>query len=106
MQNLSKQIDFHNLTDYFKVESAAKKFIGLKGPLDFSKNIKEGYITLEKPEEKQSAFKSDLNDKSKGRYKPENQESVTKNIKHFTNHEKNVSNCLMIILELYLKLNT
>ena len=27
-------------------------------------------------------------------------------LKHFTNHEKKLSNCLMIILELYLKLNT
>ena len=27
-------------------------------------------------------------------------------MKHFTDHEKKLSNCLIIVLELYLKLNT
>ena len=27
-------------------------------------------------------------------------------LKHFTNHKKNLANCVMIILELYLRLNT
>ena len=53
IQNLSKQIDFNNLIYYFKDESGTKSFISFKGPLAFSKNTKDGYITLEKGEEKQ-----------------------------------------------------
>ena len=51
IQNLSKQIDFNNLTYYFKGESAPKNVIGFKGPLGFYKYIKDGFITLEKAEE-------------------------------------------------------
>ena len=43
--------------------------------------MKEGDITLEKAEEKQKEFKSDLNEISKRRYKPENEKSSIKNIK-------------------------
>ena len=51
-QNVGKQIDFNNLTYYFKGKSAPKTFIGFKGPLGFYKNIKEAYITLKKAEKK------------------------------------------------------
>ena len=53
IRNLSKQIDFNNLTYKDKGKTAPKHFIAFKGPLGFYKNIKEGYITLEKAEEKQ-----------------------------------------------------
>ena len=82
IQNLSKQTDFNNLTCYFKGKSAPKAF---HGPLGFYKNIKEGYITLEKAEEKQKEFTSDLNEILKGRYQSENEKSVIKILKHFTN---------------------
>ena len=59
LNNLIKQIDFNTLIYYYK--SASKNFIEFKGPLNFYKNIKEGYITLEKAEEKQIAFKSSIN---------------------------------------------
>ena len=48
IQNLSKQIDFHSLTYYFKDESYSKHFINLKSALAFYRNIKVGYITLGK----------------------------------------------------------
>ena len=51
IQNLSEQIDFDNLTYYFKGKSAPKGFIGFKGPLDFYKNINEDYITIKKAEQ-------------------------------------------------------
>ena len=35
IQYLSKQIDFNNLTYYFKVKNALKTFICFKGPLGF-----------------------------------------------------------------------
>ena len=53
IQNLSEQIDFDNLTYYFKGKSAPKGFIGFKGPLDFYKHINEGYITVKKSRAKQ-----------------------------------------------------
>ena len=62
-------------------KSGPKVFIELKGLLGFYKNIKKGYITIEKAEEKQKEFKSDLNEILKGKYKSENQKSVIKNIK-------------------------
>ena len=34
-RNLSKKIDFNNLTYYFKGKSALRKFIGFKDPLGF-----------------------------------------------------------------------
>ena len=41
-----------------------------------------------------------------GNKKSEDQKNAIKLLKHFTNHEKKLSNCLVIILELHLKLNT
>ena len=38
---------------YFKGKSGPKNFIGFKDLLAFNKKIKDGYITLEKREEKQ-----------------------------------------------------
>ena len=46
LQDLSKLIDFNNLTHHYKNKNVPKKFIGFKGPLSFYRNIKEGYITV------------------------------------------------------------
>ena len=51
IQDLSKQIDFNNLTH--KGNTASNTFLGFKGPLGFCKNVKEGYITVKKAEEDQ-----------------------------------------------------
>ena len=83
-----------------------KKFLGFKGPLGFNQIVKEGYITLEKAEEKQKEFKSKINKMVKGSKNSENQKNAKKILKNFANHEKKLSICLMIILEFYLKLNT
>ena len=48
IENLRKQIDFNNLVYYFKGESGWKTFINFKSLLNFYKNIKDGYATLEK----------------------------------------------------------
>ena len=78
IQNLSKQIDFNNIIYYFKGESAPKNFIGLKGPLAFYKNIKDGYMTLENTAETQKEFKSLKI--LKRRNKSEEQKSAIKSI--------------------------
>ena len=68
IQNLSKHINFNNLTYYFKHERCPKSFIGFKGPLRFYKNIKDSYATLEKAEEnkKEIKFQWNGNGKKKG----------------------------------------
>ena len=71
IKNLSKEINFNNLIYYFKSKIGPKNFISFKGPLGFYKNVKDGYITLEKAEENQE--KSHLNELVKGKreYKSE-----------------------------------
>ena len=61
IHDLSKQIDFNNLTYCYEGNTTPKIFIGYKSPLAFHRNIKEGYITLEKAEEEQKVFKSKIN---------------------------------------------
>ena len=80
IQNLSKQIDFHSLTYYFKDESYSKHFINLKGALAFYRNVKVGYITLGKAIEVKK-IKSEINKKLKGRYESKDQKYAIKSIK-------------------------
>ena len=78
-QALRKQTDFNNLTYRFRNESIPKKvLIGFKVSLGFDKNIKEGYITLEKEEEKQKELKSEMNKIVKGIKKSEEQKTAIK----------------------------
>ena len=63
--------------------------------------MKDGCTTLEKAEENQNKFNFNINI-IKQRDKSEEQ----KIIKHYTNRKKKLSNRLMIILKLCLKLNT
>ena len=108
IQDLNKQIDFNDLTYRYKGKNDLKTFIGFKGPLCslIHQNIKEGYITLEKAKEEQKTFKLERNKIVIGSEKPEDQKSAIKILKHFVNHDKKLSNYLIIILELYLNLNT
>ena len=64
-----------------KGQAVPKNFIGFKGPLEFYKNIKEGYITLEKAEEKQKEFKSETNEVVKGSKKIRRSKNEIKSIK-------------------------
>ena len=75
-----------------------------KAPLSFYRNIKDGYITLQKAGEQQKEYKSNINEIMVGSKKSEDQRSTIKNVS--TNREKKLFDCLMIILELYLKLNS
>ena len=53
IQNLNKQIDFNNFIYLFKRNRNPKKIISSKDSLDFYRNIKDVYRTLEKVEESQ-----------------------------------------------------
>ena len=66
IQDLSNQIEFNNLTYYYKGKNDPKKFIGFQGPLMFYRSIKEGNITLIKAEEQQKELKSELSKIVKG----------------------------------------
>ena len=51
---MSKQIDFNNLTHYFKDQNIAPiNFISFRGPLHYYENIKNGNISIEKAKENQ-----------------------------------------------------
>ena len=75
---------------HYKGKTAPKDFIAFKGSLGFYKNIKEGYITLEKAEEKQKEFEPEINKVVPCSKKSEEQKNAIKNIKHFPNHKKKV----------------
>ena len=63
-------------------------------------------MKLEEAKKLQNVFKSNLNEISKGRYKSEEQESALENIKLLFESREAVIKLLMIILQLYLRLNT
>ena len=61
--NMSKQIDFKNLADYFKSKGITPiNFVGFRGPMHIYNNIKTGNTSIEKLEEDQKQFKSNLNE--------------------------------------------
>ena len=63
-------------------------------------------IIVEKREQKKNIFKSDINEIINGRHRSERLKGAIKKIqKQFWNHNKKLSNCLMIILNLHLSLN-
>ena len=68
----------NHLICYLEGEFAPKIFISFNGPLVFYKNIKGGYITLEKGQQNQNKFKSDLNEIVTGKleYNTEEQKGV------------------------------
>ena len=61
IHNLNKQIDFNNLTYYFKSKDISPiNFIGFEGPLRLYISIFGGDITIEKVEKDRKQFKLDL----------------------------------------------
>ena len=78
IQYLSKQIDFNNLTYYFKVKNALKTFICFKGPLGF---YRRRLYKTKNSRGKTKKFKSDINKIVKGGKKLEEQKSAIKNTK-------------------------
>ena len=62
-------------------------------------------MKLEEVKKPQISFKPNLNEISRGRPKLEEQ-NIRKILDCFTNHEQLLLNYLMIVLQLYLRLNT
>ena len=68
--------------------------------------IQSGKKKLEDTKELQNIFKSNVNEISIGRFKSKEQQTALKILNFSTNHDKLLSNCLMIILQSHLNLNT
>ena len=65
--NVIKQIDFSNLTFHFKDKNISPiNFVGFSGPMYIYNNIKNGNTSIEKLEEDQENFKSNLSELTKG----------------------------------------
>ena len=62
-------------------------------------------MELEDVKELLNIFETNLNKISKGRFKPEEEESVSENIKLLYKSQQVALNCLKNILQLHLKLN-
>ena len=75
IRDLSEQIDFNNLSDYFKSKD-------IKGPLTIYRSIFDGDIPIEDTEKDQNQFKLDLNEITRGnpKHKLEDQMNTIKNI--------------------------
>ena len=78
IHNIGKQIDFNNLTYYFKNKNISPtNFIGFRGPLHIYNNIKNDNTSLEKIDKDKKQFKSKINN------------ITTENPKHKSKHQLN-----------------
>ena len=85
---MSKQIDFNNLTYYFKDQNIDPiNFINFNGPIQTYNKIKYGNIPIQKFEEDQKQFKSKLNEATARNpsYKPKVQLDTQENIENLYN---------------------
>ena len=98
--NISKEIDFINLTYHFKDSNTAPiNFIEFRDPMYIYNEIKSSNISIAKIEEDQKQFKSKLNEITPGnrKHKSKDQLDTIKNIKNLYN---SLSNYIMIMLKL------
>ena len=83
---------------HFKGNSTRKRFDDFNNGIKLFEKIRSGKMKLEEAKKLQNVFKSNLNEISKGRFKPEEQQSALKVLNCFNNHKKQLLNYLMIIL--------
>ena len=107
MQKMSGDIEFNQLTYYFKNQNLAPlNFIGFRGLLNIYEKIKNGNISIKKAKEYQKKFKSNLNKTTSGnpKYREIYQSNTLKILEIFIIQGKMLSIYLMIMLKLDLKL--
>ena len=104
--SISREINFNNLTYHFTGSNIAP-INCIRGSMRIYNELKNGNISTEKIEEDQKQFKSKLNEITIGnqKHKSKNQLDTIKNITFITQETK-LSNYIMIMLKLYLKLCT
>ena len=57
IQDLSKPVNFSNLTYHYKSKTPSKNFIAFKGRLNFYNTMRESYITLKKHKKNKNNLK-------------------------------------------------
>ena len=88
---MSREIDYNNLTYHFKGSTSPISFIKFKDPFGFFNQIKSDNILLIKTEEEQNKVKSNLVEKSyrrKNHHKEKYQLDTIKILKTFINQDK------------------
>ena len=91
--NISKKINFNNLTYHFKGSNTAPiNFIDFRGPMHIYNEIKNGNISIEKTEEDQKQFKSQLNEITtvNPKHRSKDQLKAIKNVKNLYNSRDKV----------------
>ena len=95
MQKMSGDIEFNQLTYYFKNQNLAPlNFIGFRGLLNIYEEIKNGKISIKKAKEYQKKLKSNLNKTTNNITKSKIQRDISikyiKNIGNLYNSRQNV----------------
>ena len=91
--NISKEINFNNLTYHFKGSNTAPiNFIDFRGPMHIYNEIKNVNISIEKTEEDQKQFKSQLNEITtvNPKHRSKDQLKAIKNVKNLYNSRDKV----------------
>ena len=91
--NISKEINFNNLTYHFKGSNTAPiNFVDFRGPMHIYNEIKNGNISIEKTEEDQKQFKSQLNEITtvNPKHRSKDQLKAIKNVKNLYNSRDKV----------------
>ena len=99
---MSGEIKFNNSSYYFKSPNLASiYFIGFRGPWNIYKEIKNSNISIEKAEEDEKKFQSNLSEIISGnpKYRKKYQSDAIKNIRNLYNSRQK-SIYLMIMLKL------
>ena len=108
VNTLNNTIKYDKLTYYFNSQDKIPiSFNRFNCPLVLIINVKDGSIDLGKTKENREKFRSNLNETTKGKWehKLKEQKIILNNLKMLAKQDKKLSNCLMIILQLYLRLN-
>ena len=96
----------NDLIYYFKGNTARKIVDNFNNGIELFRKIQSSKRKLKEVKKLQNVFKSNLNEISRGRNKSEEQKWHQKILNCFTNYEKLLLNYLIVILKLYLRLNT
>ena len=107
INTLNNKIEYNKLMCHFTIENRAPvSFNSFSHPLGLIRKIKDCSIGLEKAKENQEKFRSNLSEITRGKWEHKSEElKNTYLITGFPKQGKKLSPCLMIILQLYVRLN-
>ena len=106
IKEFTNEMNQNDLIYYFKGNTARKIVDNFNNGIELFRKIQSSKRKLKEVKKLQNVFKSNLNEISRGRNKSEEQKWHQKILNCFTNYEKLLLNYLIVILKLYLRLNT